>query len=132
MEIDDFVDQRQAAVERFFLEYGEPLRRQGAIVASYRRRDGRRLGPYYKLACRVGKRQVAVYLGAADDFVREVRNRLAKLQEEKQLNKRIETVRIALRHQARVARRALDAELKQCGLHRQGNEVRGWRFAATS
>lgn len=129
MEIDDFVDQRQARVERFFSDYAGPLRRQGAVVATYRSRDGLRSGPYYKLTCRIDKRQVAVYLGAADDFVSEVRNRLAQLQEEKQLNTRIRKLRNALRHDARVARRALDAELEQYGLRRQGNEIRGWRRA---
>lgn len=126
MEIGHFVDQRHAEVERFLAEHGEALRRQGSVVATYRHRDGRRLGPYHKLSCRIGQRQVAVYLGSDEDFVRNVRERLGRLQEATKLKRSMARVRKALRREARVARQKVDAELETLGLYRQGHEVRGW------
>lgn len=121
------VDQRRAKVERFFAEHHDEICRQGTVVTTYRRRSGQRLGPYFQLTCRVGTRQVAVYLGADEDLTRSVRERLTKLQGTRTTDKRIAKVRRTLRRQARLARKVVDVELAPLGLHRQGNEIRGWR-----
>lgn len=121
------VDQRRAKVERFFAEHHDEVCRQGSVVTTYRRRSGQRLGPYFRLTCRVGARQVAVYLGADENLARSVRERLSQLQWARTTDKRIAKVRRVLRQQARLARKIVDVELALLGLHRQGNEIRGWR-----
>lgn len=127
MEIGTSVDQRRKKIERFFAEHHDEICRQGTVVATYRRRSGQRLGPYYRLTCRVGARQVAVYLGADENLVRSIRERLSQLQWARTTEKRIANVRRVLRRQARLARKIVDVELAHLGLHRQGNEIRGWR-----
>jgi hypothetical protein len=129
MEIRHFVDQRQLAIERFFAAHGDALARQGSIVATYRRRGNRRLGPYLKLTCRRGERQVAVYLGTDGRFIDTVRERLAQLQSARSERSRISAARRAFRRYARIAQQELDKELGYLGLIRQGHEVRGWRTA---
>lgn len=127
MENDEVVDQRRATVEAFLARHGEVLKRQGVVVATFRHRDGRRLGPYYRLVCRTEGRQISVYLGPPGPLVEDVRRRVAALQAPLVAARRRGHVRLALRRQAAVARRELDAELKPRGLYRKGNEVRGWR-----
>lgn len=127
MEIGTSVDQRRKKVERFFAEHHDELCRQGTVVTTYRRRSGRRLGPYFRLTCRVGARQVSVYLGADENLARSVREMLAQAQLARITDKRIAKVRRLLRRQARLARKIVDVELEPLGLHRQGNEIRGWR-----
>ena len=128
MEKRDSVDQRLDAVERFFSSHGERLARQGAIVATFRQRGGRRLGPYYRLACRGSdRRQVSVYLGAAGLIVAETRRRLEQLQERRKQQRFWALVRRAVHKKMKAARRCLQDELAQHGLTTQGAEIRGWR-----
>lgn len=129
MEIAAFVDQRRTKVEHFIAKHQVPLSRQGAVVATYRQRGERRLGPYYRLTCRVGRRQLAVYLGNDEQLLAEVREHLAEMQHARRLSTQLTVLRRALRREARVARQTLASELVHLGLHRQGNEVRGWRAA---
>jgi hypothetical protein len=131
MEIGRFVDQRRARVERFVVNHRDYLARQGVIVPTYRHRDGRRLGPYFRLSCRIGKRQVSIYLGADEQLIRFARDYLSRLQQARKVNMQMAKLRQRLRRQARLARLSLDAELKPLGLYRQGNEIRGWRAAET-
>ena len=130
MEIRDSVDQRRIAVERFFAVHHNLLAEQGAVVTTYRHRGGRRLGPYYKLACRSNGRQVAVYLGVDDDLIGRVRELLAQLQQTRAERVRLGTVRRILRQHSKAARQQLDAELRPLGLYRKGYEIRGWRTAS--
>ncbi len=127
MEICNSVDQRLAKVERFLAECREALARQGAVVAGYRRRGGRRLGPYFKLTCRIGGRQASVYLGADGELVRGVRQHLAELRHERYERLRLDRFRRTLRRHALEARRHLDDQLRLVGLRRQGHEIRGRR-----
>ncbi|MBN8626595.1 MAG: hypothetical protein J0M17_13990, partial [Planctomycetes bacterium] len=115
MENGEIVDQRRAAAEAFLARHGERLKRQGAVVATYRRRDDRRVGPYYRLVCRCEGRQISVYLGAAGPLVEEVRRRLADLQGARTAARRRWHVRRALRRQAAAVRRDFDAELRPLG-----------------
>ncbi len=101
MEIGDSVDQRRIAVERFFAVHHNILAEQGAVVTTYRNRGGRRLGPYYKLACRSNGRQVAVYLGVDDDLIGRVRERLAQLQQTRAERVRLGIVRRILRQHSK-------------------------------
>jgi len=127
MENGEVVDQRRAAAEAFLARHGELLKRQGAVVATYRRRNDRRVGPYYRLVCRCEGRQISVYLGPTGPLVEDVRRRLADLQTRHIAEQRLRRTRRALRRQAAEVRRDFDAELRSLGLYRKGNEVRGWR-----
>ena len=55
--------------------------RQGSVAATCRYRDGKRIGPYYRLAYREDGRQWSVYLGRAGAVVERVRQILHKLQQ---------------------------------------------------
>lgn len=127
MEIGDSVDQRRTKVEQFFTDHRDALSHQGAVVAGYRRRGGLRLGPYFKLTCRIGGRQMSVYLGAEGEMVRRVRQRLDELHRERYERLRLDRLRRSLRRHALEARRHLDDQLGSVGLRRQGHEIRGWR-----
>lgn len=132
MEIERFVDQRRMKVERFFAEHREAISRQGVVVPTYRFRDGRRRGPYYRLSCRVNRRQIAVYLGSDEELIRFARDELSRLQIGRRVRMQMAQVRQKLRRHARLARLSLDVQLKPLGLHRKGNEVRGWHSSKTA
>jgi hypothetical protein len=127
MENRRFVDQRRAAVEQFMADHRDELIRQGVLVATFRRRGDRILGPYHQLTCRRDGRQVAVYLGSDEALIGDVRERLARLQQSRSEEAKLHMVRRAVRSQARAARQQLDAELVKLGLYRKGHEIRGWR-----
>ena len=67
LEIQDFVDQktkrRYEAVRAWIFAHRRLLATQGTVTASWREYQGRRLGPFYRLAYREGNRQRSVYLG---------------------------------------------------------------------
>jgi len=54
--------------------------RCGSVVASYRSKNGRRCGPYYRLAYRADRRQRSLYLGTSEELAAQVRSLLAELQ----------------------------------------------------
>jgi hypothetical protein len=127
MEIGRSVDQRRTRIERFLAEHRDALSRQGVVVPTYRHRDGRTLGPFFQLRCRIEGRQIAIYLGTDEELIRLVRGYLSRLQRQRLEGLQLAELRRALRRRARLARQSLDAELEQMGLRRQGNEIRGWR-----
>lgn len=128
MEKQDFVDQRQSAVELFFAEHGARLARQGTIVATFRQRGGRRLGPYYKLTSRDSEqRQVSVYLGAEGPVVAAIRQQLDQLQLRRHQQRYWQNVRLGVHQKMKAAREQLAVELARHGLRTQGAEIRGWR-----
>lgn len=59
---------------------GKLFARQGTVVATWRMHNGKRLGPYYRLAYREDGRQKSIYLGASAWVVRQVRWLLERLQ----------------------------------------------------
>ncbi|MGZ9128185.1 MAG: hypothetical protein ACXW4Z_10450 [Candidatus Binatia bacterium] len=120
------VDQRQK-VDQFFEVHSAQLARQGTIVAGFRERRGRRLGPYYRLSCRVGGRQLAVYLGGEGPVLDETRQRLDRLQAERRRQQRWQEMRRTIHRETRAARRRLAEELANHGLMAKGSEIRGWR-----
>jgi hypothetical protein len=121
------VDQRRKRVETFLAERSAPLARQGAVVATWRRRGGRRVGPYFLLVCRsAAGRQASVYLGPTSALVEDVSKKLAQLQAPLQERRALDLVRRQLRQELKIAQKALAAELAQVGLFRKGSEIRGW------
>jgi hypothetical protein len=100
---------------------------QGTIVASWRTYNGRKLGPYYRLAYRAEGRQRSLYLGKSKNLLRHVRRLLEKLQNP------LKTRRIL--HQAQKAAQAdlkrhmaqFRIDLLRVGLQLRGYAARGWR-----
>ncbi|MBN2577954.1 MAG: DUF1678 domain-containing protein [Pirellulales bacterium] len=101
--------------------------RQGTIVASWRTYNGRKLGPYYRLAYRAEGRQRSIYLGKSKNLLRQVRRLLEKLQKPLQTRK-------ILRHAQKTMQAAMKKHMAQfridllrVGLQLRGYAVRGWR-----
>lgn len=124
-----FVDQRAAArwerVKKTVLAAPSRFAAQGAVVAGWRERGGRRLGPYYRLAYREGGRQRSIYLGRYGELVRRVRALLVglkrPLRERRRMRRLKAQVRAALgRCKARVAEL-----LAPWGVRTKGFEFRG-------
>jgi len=125
MEILRIVDQRRQAVDAFLRTHAEPLARQGVIVGKWRKRNGRRLGPYFFLAVRDAEgRQRAIYLGRDAELIGDVKKALSALQAPRRQRQAIAAVRKSLRSGLAAAKRQLDAELAEVGLRRKGMEIR--------
>ena len=127
MENRDSVDQKRAAVKRFLAEHATALAHQGSIVQSWRHYQGRRLGPYYRIACRDGRAQRSVYLGMDRELVNEVRRVLEELQRPSRDRRQFEQVRRAVGRQLAVQQAELDQELARANLYRKGWQILGWR-----
>jgi hypothetical protein len=133
MEKRNSVDQRRLAVGTFLAAHAANIARQGTIVQSWRRRGRRRLGPYYRLACRdAAGRQRSVYLGPSGPMVDEARDALRRLQSPRRQRREIEGARRALWRELAMSRSELDAELAKVGLKRKGSEIRGWSRGAAA
>lgn len=100
---------------------------QGAVVEGWRVYRGKRLGPYFRVVFRRGRRQHSLDLGRD----RELAGEVARLLEERQAPRQH---RQNFRHQRRrrqslAAHKALwRQELAARGLSLKGNEIRGWRL----
>ena len=101
--------------------------RQGSVNPTWRQRNGKLFGPYYRLSYRDDGRQCAIYLGRDGPLVQRVRQMLQETQEplrQKRIFDRIE-------REARSALRANNVRLamllRPLGLRLKGFEVRGWR-----
>ena len=120
--------QKLDRVERFVREHQQQLARQGAVVASWRQYQGRRLGPYYRLVFRDAGRQQTLYLGTDPELAARIRRWLAELQTPARDRRR-------LRQQYQIMRRGLvrcraqwQRELNRIGLGLRGSHVCGWRL----
>ena len=121
------VDQRRLAIDQFLAKHVQQLARQGAVVATWRRRDRRRAGPYHLLVCRDSNgRQRSVYLGADKALVSQTRECLSELQAQHRQQCCLRRVRRQVRRELADSRVGLDLELAKVGLVRKGAEVRGW------
>ncbi|MFH1924715.1 MAG: hypothetical protein ABIP48_33100 [Planctomycetota bacterium] len=101
----------------------------GTVVATWRTYRGRRLGPYFRLAYRKGRRQCSIYLGRSEELAGRVRDLLAKLQD---LNRWRRTSRRMQREARKSLRRWLEylgKQLAELGIQRKGFEFRGVRRA---
>jgi len=127
LEKQTLVDQRRGRVRAFIEAHQEQLARQGSVVCSYRWRDGRKVGPYYRLAYREGTQQRSLYLGNDMELVTEIRGTLQALQQPKQQQRAVRCHKAAIRSELAKCREGLRRELAIRGLRLQGHEVRGWR-----
>lgn len=127
MEIRTFVDQLPHAAIRLIGARPDLFARQGAVVAAWRRRNGKTFGPYYRLTYRQDARQRSIYLGRAGPLVVEVRRRLAALQRPLRQQRLHARLRRRIRSALRLQKRRCAALLRPYGLRLKGFEVRGWR-----
>ncbi len=103
--------------------------RQGAIVATWREHQGRKLGPYYRLAWREEGRQRSRYLGCSTWVVEKVRELLARVQQELRQGRQLRRLERTARAAMRWSKGLLRKELGRLGLWLKGFEVRGGRLA---
>jgi hypothetical protein len=103
--------------------------RQGSVAASYRRRNGKRFGPYYRLSYREEGRQRSIYLGPAGELVERVRQVLADRQRPVTQYRLFERLQKQIRSSLRIQRLRVGALLRPFGLRLKGAEVRGWRLS---
>lgn len=103
--------------------------RQGHIAASYRRRNSKTFGPYYRLSYRENGRQRSVYLGVAGTLVDHVRRQLSILQTPLVQRRSLQRLQRSIRASLRTEKLHLATLLRPFGLRLKGFEVRGWRFS---
>lgn len=128
MENLELVDQRRLAhVERLVGADPATFRRQGAVVATYRQRGERTLGPYFSVRYRLAGRQRSFYLGRCDALAAAVRRVLAALQRRRRESLSFARIRAAVDAAVRHEKRRLGRLLHAVGLQLKGNEIRGWR-----
>jgi hypothetical protein len=120
------VDQRRQRVLAFIEGHAPHLARQGAVVSSFRRRGGRKIGAYYRLAFRDGRVQRSLYLGDDMVLVNEVRAALETLQRPHRERHALLRQKKAIRRALAQCRAQLKRELARRGWWLQGYEVRGW------
>jgi hypothetical protein len=126
MEKRKFVDQRRRRLEQFFRDFANELSRQGAVVATYRQRSDRRIGPYFRVAVRDQHgHQRSLYLGANSALVQEAREKLQGLQQGQRLRRIFRRARTVVRREARLQRASDNTELAKHGLRFKGRELRG-------
>ena len=101
----------------------------GTVVTTWRTYRGRRLGPYFRLAYRKGRRQCSIYLGRSAELARRVRDLLARLQEEHRWRRTTRRMRREVRRSLRRWLEYLGRQLAQLGIERKGFEFRGVRRA---
>ena len=101
--------------------------RRGSVVPSYRTKNGRRFGPYYRLDYVEHGRQRSRYLGRSELLAQEARNLLTQLQRPR--NDHREETRATRLRQAnlRKAKRHWQQTLRAYGLYSRGWSARGLR-----
>ena len=108
-------------------EAAPALAATGSIVETWRTYQGRRLGPYYRLAYRESGRQKTIYVGKDAELVAAARSLLEELHVNERIRRTMERQQLAVRAGLRAAKAAWAQELQKSGLTLKGYEVRGWR-----
>jgi hypothetical protein len=108
-------------------EAAPALAATGSIVETWRTHQGRRLGPYYRLAYRESGRQKTIYVGKDAELVAAARSLLEELHVNERIRRTMERQQLAVRAGLRAAKAAWAQELQKSGLTLKGYEVRGWR-----
>src|SRR5260370_13227752 len=100
------------------------LSRQGFVVAEFRRRNGHRWGPYYKLRWRRGDRQCVQYLGHDAAYARQVSEALAEMQSSLRLTREAARITKQAWRSLREAKRMLEPQMAARGRHFHGDAIR--------
>ena len=127
MEKTTSVDQKLAAVEQLVASRPDTFARQGVVVATWRRVGQQRLGPYYSLRFRDGRRQQSLYLGSSRELAEQVRRLLAQLQRPHRERRGLERSRAAVKASLHSHKESWRRELETVGLTLKGFEIRGWK-----
>ena len=127
LEKNDPVGQKRAELLGFVTGHMDIFGRQGSVHESWRRYQGKTLGPFFRLSFRQEGKQRSRYLGSDRAFALEVRKLLrdlqAPLRQQRDLDRQLGQVRQSV--QAR--KRAFGRQLARQGLYWKGSEIRGWR-----
>jgi hypothetical protein len=119
--------QRDAVPEKVLeeiLAQEELFRRQGTVVATWRKQGAWTSGPYYRLAYRQGGLQRSIYLGRSPVLACEVRTLLALLQRTTRDNRDWQRLRRAVKSALRARKAEWARELAKHGFWLKGYEVR--------
>ena len=109
---------------------GDLFSRQGHVAVTWRHRNGKTFGPYYRLSYREEGRQRSIYLGREGELVEHVRRALRLLQQPLAESRALGRLQRQIRASLRVERLRLATLLHPYGLWLKGFEVRGWRFCS--
>jgi hypothetical protein len=101
--------------------------RQGTIVASFRTYNGRKLGPYYRLAYRAEGCQRSIYLGKSKKILRQVRRLLEKLQKTVKTKRFMCQAQKTFQKMMKKHQAQFRIDLLKVGLQLRGYAARGWR-----
>ena len=105
----------------------DDLRVGGSVVSTWRTYQGQRLGPYFRLAYRVGGQQKSVFIGRDAELAEKVRDYLRTLQRQRNENANLNRMRRAAAKQFAASREQFGVELATVGLRLRGSQVIGWR-----
>jgi hypothetical protein len=125
-EVDDQLDHPAL---RLIAARPELFCRQGNVAATYRRRNGKTFGPYYRLSYREDGRLCSIYLGRAGKLVERVRHALDAQHQPVTQYRLFERLAKQIRASMRIEKIRVRSLLCPFGLHLKGSEVRGWRFS---
>ncbi len=128
--VDQPVEARFASISERIAASREVLSRQGAVVASWRVRRGRRMGPYFRLAFREAGRQVSIYLGQCAELAEKVRLLVAELQAPARLDRVVRQATAAGKAALRACKARMKSVMASWGLYARGWNVFGWRKLA--
>jgi hypothetical protein len=103
--------------------------RQGNVAATYRRRNGKTFGPYYRLSYREDGRLCSIYLGRAGKLVERVRHALDVQHQPVTQYRLYERLAKQIRASMRIEKIRVRSLLCPFGMRLKGSEVRGWRFS---
>ena len=125
------VDQKVAKIRRRVMDLiaanAELFAQQGAVVESWRKHGGRRLGPYFRLAYRIDGRQRSIYLGTDVKLAKDICELLADLHAPRRKRQALSRMRESARKNLAKHKDRLRKELAEVGLYQKGNEFRGLR-----
>ena len=121
------VDQREHAAVALMAARPDLFARQGSVSATWRQRNGKTFGPYYRLSYRENGRQCAIYLGREGPLVDRVYQQLHTLRHPHRQRLTLQRFDRRIRSDLRANNVRLNALLRPLGLWLKGFEVRGWR-----
>ncbi len=105
----------------------DDLRAGGTVVSTWRTCHGQRLGPYFRVAYRVGGQQKSVFIGCDVELAEKVRSYLHNLQRQRNESANVNRMRRAAARQFAASREQFGVELAAVGLRLRGSQVIGWR-----
>ena len=126
MENRNSVDQKFRDLSKRLKSRPDIFTRQGAVVESWRKYDGRTRGPYYRISYRDGGKQHSIYLGQSRQFANRIRKLLAEIQSPVRRQRELDQISSHARAELRKQKKRWNHDLSQAGLYAKGYEVRGW------